>query len=464
MREIKTNIIPSKVNFVGVQKTLDLKAICVFSALGFFLDDDSYFTEQKALKPATNYTFDDQNNITSRKEYFKWNYSPIERSLKTITEEFATLFETILKEQSHNKKVILALSGGLDSRTQACGLGSIGADVNSYSYSFSGGHDETLYSKKIAEVFGFPFNRWEIPNGYLWGKIEQLAQINGCYSDFTHPRQMAFIEKYASMGDVFSLGHWGDVLFDDMGVTEDLSLEQQVEVLFKKVVKKGGLELANSLWKEWNIEGSFKEYLYERLKTLLTKINIPESANAQIRAFKSLYWAPRWTSVNLSVFENEKPIELPYYDNRMCEFICSVPEKYLAGRQIQIEYIKMRNQKLAAITWQSQKPFNLYNYQMNKSPYNLPYRVLDKAKRVVSPKKIIQRNWELQFLGDENEKHLKKWLFDNMEMNEVIPKELSLDFYNKFQDTDAVYYSHSVSMLLTLSLFFRTSPNDSFSL
>src|SRR5690606_38601732 len=101
----------------------------------------------------------------------------------------------------------------------------------------------------------------------------------------------------------------------------------------------------------------------------------------------------------------------PYYDNRLCEFICSVPEKYLAGRQIQIEYLKMRNPDLAKISWQSHKPFNLYNYHLNKMPYNLPYRVVDKMKRTLNAKKYIQRNWELQFLGDQNEKHLKKWLF-----------------------------------------------------
>ncbi len=460
MKKIKTDIIPSKVTFIGEQKTLDYKAICVFSALGFFLDDDSYFVEQKALKPATNYAIEN-GRVVSEVPYFKWHYIPKERSLKQITNEFTHLFEQILKEQSEDKKVILPLSGGLDSRTQACGLHHIGAKVNSYSYAFDGGHDETHYSKKIAHVCGFPFKAWYVPEGYLWHHIEQLAQINGCYSDFTHPRQMAFSGSYASMGDVFSLGHWGDVLFDDMGVADDLSLESQVEFLFKKVVKKGGMELASSLWGQWNLEGNFKDYLYERLKTLLLKINIPESANAQIRAFKSVYWAPRWTSVNLSVFEHERPVALPYYDNRMCEFICSVPEKYLAGRQIQIEYLKMRNPDLAKISWQSHKPFNLYNYHLNKMPYNLPYRVVDKMKRTLNAKKYIQRNWELQFLGDQNEKHLKKWLFDNIEMDTVISKALLLNFYDKFQNDDAVYYSHPVSMLLTLSLFFKMIDNDS---
>lgn len=454
MKEIKNPIIPSHVTFLGERKTLDLQAICVFSALGFFLDEDSYYVEQKALKPATIYSLDEQNKITSEKEYFKWYYAPEERSLGQITEEFSTLFEQILKEQSAGKKVILPLSGGLDSRSQACGLKHIGADVNAYSYSFANGHDETAYSKKIAQACQFPFEALTVEQGYLWPKIKELSAINSCYSEFTHPRQMAFIEKYAAMGDVFSLGHWGDVLFDDMGVDDDLSFEAQVNFLFKKVVKKGGLELASELWTAWNLEGTFKEYLRERISTLLKKINIPESANAQIRAFKSLYWAPRWTSVNLSVFESQRPIAVPYYDNRMCQFICTIPEHHLAQRQIQIEYMKMRNPVLAKIAWQSQKPFNLYNYHWNKKPFNMPYKIVDKAKRMLSTQKYVQRNWELQFLGSENERHLQQYLFENETMNKIIPKSVIAGFYQKFQYENDVYYSHSLSMLLTLSLFF----------
>jgi hypothetical protein len=454
----KNPIIPNKSTFVGEKNTLDYEAICVFAATGFFLDDNTYYKEQKTLKPAHEYTID-TNKISSSKPYFKWHYTPVERPLNEIVKEFATLFEAIIKEQVGDKKVILPLSGGLDSRTQAAALHHLGNKVNTYSYAFEGGHDETEYAKKIAKACHFPFQEWKIPKGYLWHKIEKLAAINGCYSEFTHPRQMAFVEEYATLGDVFSLGHWGDVLFDDMGVPEDLTLNEQVHSIQKKVIKKGGLKLANTLWTSWKLEGNFEEYLAERIKTLLENINIPQSANAQIRAFKSLYWAPRWTNTNLSIFESARPITVPYFDNRMCEFICSVPEKYLAGRQIQIEYLKMRMPDLAKITWQDHRPFNLYHYHWNKMPFNLPYKIYSKIKRKLFTKKIIQRNWELQFVGKENEAVLQKWLLENTSFQELIPKDVVADFYDKFTNKDAVYYSHSVSMLLTLSLFSKQKNN-----
>ncbi|WP_452231439.1 asparagine synthase-related protein [Lacinutrix sp. MEBiC02595] len=459
---ITTDIIPIEQQFVGTPQALDYEAICVFVATGFFLDTDTYYKGLEVLKPGKNYVLDEKSNkILSETSYFKWHYTPKERPLIQIVSEFADLFETIIKEQTAGKKVILPLSGGLDSRTQAVALHHLNIPVQSYSYAFTGGHDETKYSKRIAATCDFAFQDFKIPNGYLWDVIKPLSEINNCYSEFTHPRQMAFKEDYASMGDVFSLGHWGDVLFDDMGVSEDASTEEQVAMLLKKIVKKDGLLLAERIWKTQGFPGDFITYFKKRITKLLVDIHIPNSANAQIRAFKSLYWAPRWTSINLSVFQSERPITLPYYDARMCDFICSVPEKYLAGRQIQIEYIKLRMPALAKLTWQEQRPFNLYNYAYNKTPWNLPYRILNKLQRLAASVPYVQRNWELQFTGEHNDAALQDWLFHDFKGEQFVSSAIRKEFYTLFKDTDGVFYAHSVSMLLTLSLFFKYKfPKD----
>ena len=67
-------------------------------------------------------------------------------------------------------------------------------------------------------------------------------------------------------------------------------------------------------------------------------------------------------------------------------------------------------------------------------------------------KPYISRNWELQFLGKENDKHLKKWLFESG-LEDLVPSAIIQQFYTDFKEKDAVKYSHSVSMLLTLALF-----------
>ena len=455
---IKTPIIPTRQQFAKTQalNELDKKAICIFVATGFFLDTDTYWKNKKVLPASSDNILDKNGFLIESNPWFKWHYSPRNFSFEEALEEFTLLFEQIIAEQVKDNKVILPLSGGLDSRTQAVALAKMKNPVTTYSYSFKGGFSESGIGKKIAKTCGFDFNEFTIEPGYLWPKLEELVSINQCYSDFTHPRQMAVLEELKKMEGIFSLGHWGDVLFD-RGAPEGTKDDDLLEIILKKIVKKGGMELATALWQEWGLEGDFESYLRERIASLLNKIEI-ENPSAKLRAFKSLYWAPRWTSVNLSVFEAVHPICLPYYDDRMCEFICTVPEEFLADRKLQIAYIKQQNPDLAKITWQDHKPFNLYTFGKNKYPNNLPYRISNKLKRELKTKigkPYIQRNWELQFLGMENDEKLQHWLFSE-NLHPFISKPLLAKFYNNFKTVDAVKYSHPLSMLLTLAIWNKT--------
>ncbi|MBZ9652100.1 asparagine synthase-related protein [Psychroflexus montanilacus] len=458
MRSIKTKIIPIHQTFVkikGEPEELDYKAICLFAATGFFWDDSTYWKHKKVLRPGTINDIDEDGYLLSSKPWFNWSYEPKDQSFDASLQQYKELFEQIINEQIGNQQAISPLSGGLDSRSQAVALHNLGKQVTSYSYSFQGGYKEHQISQQIAKACKFDFQAFEIPSSYLWDKIDELAEINQCYSEFTHPRQMAVLEDFKHMQGIFSLGHWGDVLFDKGG-DEGIQDKDLVSYIHKKVIKKGGIELAQQLWKSWELEGDFDAYLKDTTQSLLNRIDI-QNTSAKVRAFKSMYWAPRWTSINLSVFEAAHPITLPYYDNRMCQLICEIPEEHLADRQLQIEYIKRNNPEVANITWQDQKPFNLMNFHKNKAPYNLPYRITDKLKRVLQEKagrKFIQRNWELQFLGKKNEKQLESYLFDE-DFKGFIDTSVVKELYHNFQTRDPVYYSHPVSMLLTLSVWNR---------
>ena len=459
MKTIKTPIIPIVQTFINVKDQpheLDYKAICVFSALGFFLDTDTYWKDKKVLPPASINKIDDAGYLISSKPWFEWYCKPKQINLKEATTNFSELFEEIVEEQCKDKKVILPISGGLDSRSQAVALHKLGVAVKSYSYSFENGYSEAGISKQIAKKCNFLFQEFTIPKNYLWNRIDELATINKCYSEFTHPRQMAVIDDIEKLGDVFSLGHWGDVLFDSENLQQNYSDKEILPLVKKKVIKKGGLELAISLWKNWKLEGEFEDYLDRRILTLLSRINIVNS-NAKIRAFKSMYWAPRWTSINLSVFARNKEIYLPYYDDRMCQFICEVPESLLNDRQIQIEYIKRTNPSVAKIVWQDTKPFNLFNHHLAKTHLRLPFRVVDKLKREFENfqgKKFVQRNWELQFLEADDKGKLIDYL-QSKELTNQINIDLIKQYLNLFYKDDKVYYSHSISTLLTLSLYFK---------
>ena len=448
----KNTLISWENNF---DKNLDLKAIAGFCALGFMLDDDTFFQNIKVCKPSTKYDLNKENEIINSKEIWKWNYNPSDASFQEHLDRFTNIFEEIIKFQTKGKKILLPISGGLDSRTLFVPI-SDRKNVVLASYEFENGICETWYGEQFAKHFKIPFFSQKIPSGYLWDTINQTAEKNECFADFIHPRQVAVQNNWKGLGDNILLGHWGDVLFDTHAESENYSLDEQVNLLQTKILHNGGVELASDLWDHWGLEGSFKSYISERVDFLYREIKI-DHPSARTRAFKSLYWAPRWTSINLSLFNSIGKVVVPYYHDDMCKFICTIPENFLKGRKIQIEYIKKYLPFAATIPWQKYHPLNLNNYKWFNNPLYFPVRVIRKLNRLTriqlfNQHKLNIRNWELQFSGIKNLTQLNKQLIDNKNLEGFIPKSIIANYMNKFQK-NPVKYAHPVSMLLTLALF-----------
>lgn len=457
MKIIKTSILPTKQHFVNVDAAheIDKKAICIFAAIGYFLGSDTYWKDRKVLPPASINTVDDNGFWIDSTPWFKWHYTPRDITFEVAVDEFTELFQSICREQTGEQTVLLPLSGGLDSRTQAVAYSKLKNSIVSYSYSFQHGYHEGSIARQIAKVFNYEYHDMTIPTGYLWDEIEALSRLTGCYSEFTHPRQMAMINEFSAMNGVFSLGHWGDVLFDTP-TSQDLTMTDAFNWLCQHLPVSGGKELAEALWQDWELSGDFETYFKSRIKEIWDAIEI-ENVSAKVRAYLSSTRAVRWTNVGFAIFKNANPIKAPYYDDRMAKFICGTPEEFLADRKIQIAYLKNQSPEVAKITWQAQKPYNLYTFTKNKFPYNLPYRVFNKLARIAKAKMgrpFIQRNWELQFLGLENDKRLQQWLFGE-ELQPFLSKELLVKFYNKFREANKVEYSHPLSILVTLSVWYK---------
>ena len=420
-----------------------MESIAYWIATGFFLGESSFYS---------NKIIEDNKNNKS----WEWHHSPRNLTLDQCVSEFGELLEDLVKTDTKGKKIILPLSGGLDSRTLAAALKNV-KDIVVISYEFDNGISETKYAEKLAKIYNWEFHRYKIPKSYLWSKIGQISSINECKTEFTHPRQAAVIDEITKHGNIILSGLWGDVLFDNADIKDNVSKTHQTDFILNNISKIGGVELANDLWNHWNLENSFDENFFMEVYKMLDIINI-ENPKSKFRAFKSLFWATSWSSTNLKFFNNNIETSTPYLNDKMFDFVCTVPEKFLSKRIIQIEYIKRNAPELAKIEWQEYE-LDLYKYKYFNSIY-YPRRIYQFAKRSImqrfyNHKPKILRNWELQFLGSKNNQNLKDWLFGNYDFLKFVPEEIVKDYYYRFKNNDPVKYSHPISMLLTLSVFIR---------
>ena len=94
----------------------------------------------------------------TREMEWNWHYTPRDISFDQAVDEFTHLFETLILNYTEGKKIILPLSGGLDSRTLAAALKGR-KDVVVVSYEFENGIRETEYARQIAVTCGWEFHR-----------------------------------------------------------------------------------------------------------------------------------------------------------------------------------------------------------------------------------------------------------------------------------------------------------------
>jgi hypothetical protein len=193
------------------------------------------------------------------------------------------------------------------------------------------------------------------------------------------------------------------------------------------------------------------DFLKEMVRQEIAQVRHIDDQDFRIKAFKTGQWSFRWTEASLRMFQPGAFPRLPFYDNRLSNFFCTVPSEFVSRRQLQIDYLKSFAPDLARIKWQVYDT-NLWHYQHFRT-WLLPKRALKKAWRILRSKPVIERNWEVQFFNPEGRKGLERWLLrPGLRLHEfVAPAALQALVRNFYEDPIKEKRGYTVSMLLTFS-------------
>ncbi len=438
--------------------TLDLHAMAMFASLNFFFEDDTYLANVKTLKPAHRYLVRPGNapEVSTRWRWYK------EEHLCTPSEAlraFAEVLDGAVSRGCKNKKNLLSISSGIDSRNLAAALCE-NYDVESYSYGYKKESQENRIAAEVAAACGFKHASYEIPRGYLWDKLDDIAARNHCEEDPCIVRQVGVLDILRAQKRTFVLGHIGDILFDRPNISAEANLDAQLQHLLGSFVKPGGMWIAETLWRVWGLDGNFQDYAQERFVDSLKRIEIGDAA-ARLRALRLMTWVPRFTSLGVGVFDDWNNLVLPFYDDAMAPLVCEMPERYLANRKLQLEYIRSRSPKLAAIVWDKVAPYSINTAHRYGGVGHFMYRVFQRARRTANhlignKAPISQRNWELQLLDDDNLGQLKR-VFDETRVD-WLPSDMLRLTYDRFKEDPNRETAYAVGALLAMCMFAKSRP------
>ena len=440
---------------------LDWEALTGFCAYGFCPADRTFLADVRILRPATHYRFDARVRLLSAERYWQWHYEPDHgRAYDATVDAFAERFQAVMDDLLADGHIALPISGGLDSRSTVAAVrpGSpVVERVWSYSYGYGDDSVETRIAGQVAAARGLNFHAFTV-QPYLFARLPRvLASVEG-FQDITQARQATVVDAIGAHCDYVIAAHWGDVYLDDMGVGD--APGALVAMAAHKFHKPGSDWLLAHLGRPHLGRAETEEMLHGLLAAELARIPALGDADFTIKALKAEQWSARWTTASLRMYQSAAFPRLPFYDTRLIDFFTTVPTAYVAGRRLQIDYLRRAAPDLARVPWQATGR-DLFD-DGGFSPRVLTQRVARKARAVATGRRVLERNWEVQFLGRDGRAGLNEWLLrPGRRLHALVPAPAVADLLASFErDPWADKRSYAVAQLLTLSAWLDYMAGD----
>jgi hypothetical protein len=412
--------------------------------MGFFPEDRTHFEEVQILRPASHHVFDSTGLIVREERYWQWQHRPDNATrFEDAVEMFGSTLSAVMRDDTARGRIAVPISGGLDSRTTVALLPKDASRLWCYSYGYGRDSVETRIARQVAEARGLACETFAIDE-YLFGRMNDVLAATEGFNDVTQTRQVRMSGELGSHSDSVIAAHWGDVWLDAAGEATDAG------AALGKMLKQGRSWLLEHLCAPKMTEHPERS-LSESVARELERVAHIQDPDFRMKAFKTDSWSFRWTTTGVRAYQLGTFPKLPFYDGRMADLFCALPTEFVSERRLQVEWLKRSAPELARVRWQAHDA-NLYMYRYANTLL-LSQRAMKKAWRMLTRTKVLERNWEVQFLSPAGRGRLRESLTrPGLRVHEFVSAiaigELLDRFFGRPLEEKRGY---TVSMLLTFS-------------
>jgi hypothetical protein len=433
----------------GSARSLDWEAITGFCGFGFYPGDRTMFTDVRILRPATWTVFNESGDVIESRSYWNWSYQPEQRADADLVDEFDDIWSRSLEVQLDDVVGVIPLSGGLDSRTvfatAAPARATNGGRVRALTYGYGSDSPEIRIARQVAAARGVRADEFVI-GPYLFNELDAIGGAIEGFSTMSGARQASVRNPLAAMGERVVGGHWGDVWFDTAGGNAQGDL---VDLALAKFTKSGSGWLLEHLCEPHLDKRPPGDVLRDFVREELVRLPDLGDRDMTLKVLKTEQWSFRWTLASVRAYQLALPVLLPFYANEVIDFFLRVPSQQHAGRRLQTSYLRRRHPDLAQITWQ-QTGMSLFERSWEPA-LGLLHRVVRKAERSVRRHRVLERNWEVQFLSGDAPQRLREHLLQpQTPLADIVDLKLVSQLIDEFLRVPNGANGYTVDALLTL--------------
>lgn len=432
-------------------RALDWVGITGFCALGFYPADRTWRDGLRIVRPATWMVLDDRGSIVQEVRTWSWNPDPDHRiGIDAAADEFAEVWDRTIRRQIAGRDVVIPLSGGLDSRTvlAAATAGAGARAVRTFTYGYQDSSIELSIARRLGALRSAPPVE-QVVDPYL---LDRIADVTGSvegFSSLSQCRQVGASAWLAPLGERIVGGHWGDVWFERAGAPPDAASAPAViaELAHRKFVKRGSGDLVDALCRP-HLDGADPDtVLRDLLVGEAARLPTFDDADMALKALKTDQWSFRWTLAGTRAYHLARPTTLPFYANEVVDLFLRLPADIQAGRAVQTAYLRRHHPDLAAVTWQDSGR-SLHDRPWER-PLSLARRAGRKALRAARRRPVVERNWEVQYLGGDRPDRLRSLVDRTVDATSIEPAVVA-PIVDRFLTTPGPASAYAVDATLTV--------------
>jgi asparagine synthetase B (glutamine-hydrolysing) len=319
------------------QKTIDIEGVINFLGSGYCFGERTLLKDIQLIPQGCAMTYEGQR--VSFHRYWEYNVSPAENSFDELTERlYQTVGNAFHKNIGNEKKVVIPVTGGLDSRTMAGLADQKGLQIFGFTIGSPGSRD-LRYGGRIGKKVCFYHETLPLSTDYVaeYGP-EGTALTDGLVA--THPFFLFKLLHVKRPSNILITGFLGDVLTGSDVTHETLPPEQMLK---RKFFFGFGSEELNTILKPSlkALSGINDSYM----ANLMAAINVSDPRDkAWICLLKERN--RRFVSTVILSLGRQWHVVAPMADSAFVDFMLTVPTKYRVEQSL---YRNMIRAKLPAV-------------------------------------------------------------------------------------------------------------------